>query len=104
MSKIIAVGNIFGRKEKIEITVEKERLMIVCKTYELTEELKKELDSRLERCIKTSSPVGGTYYPPENTLLAAYLGLQNNFFESEDIEIKVDGELESIPYEDGIIY
>lgn len=105
MSKIIATGYIFGSKETIEITLEDERLVVVCKSSELSSELQRAVEDMLKKCIETVNAVGGTYYPPKNTLQAAFNGLQNNFFdEREKPKITVEGELEPIPYKEDRVY
>lgn len=105
MSKIIATGKFFGSLAKFEITVNAEKLYIDCKTEVLSKKRQSIVEEHLANCIKTAEAIGGTYYPPENTLTAAYVGLQNGFFDSKrNVEIKVEGKLEPIPYEDGVIY
>lgn len=55
-------------------------------------------------CIKTAPPIAETYYPPVNSLNAAYSGFHNRFFDNDDFQVEVEGELEQIPYEEGVIY
>ena len=51
-----------------------------------------------------SYPVGGTYFPLKNSLLSLYNLLANYFFDSQTEPIVLEGELEQLPYEEGIIY
>lgn len=46
--------------------------------------------------------VGGTYPAPDGSLLKAYYALERFFDEVQDIN--VDGEIEEIPYEPGVMY
>lgn len=57
----------------------------------------------LKARINAASPIGGTYYPDETEILAYYHSLKTNFFD-ELMDISVEGELETIPYEEGLIY
>lgn len=105
MSKIIAKGIFVGEKRKFEITIEDEKLKIICnEKWWNIKKVREYTEARLKRCISQAEPIGGTYYPPENTLTAAYNGLQNGFFDDNKAEIEVKGELEPIPYEEGRIY
>lgn len=54
------------------------------------------------RLAKIQRPVGGTYYPDENTLISAYNVLENHFFDKL-IDITAD-DVEQIPYEADRIY
>lgn len=62
-----------------------------------------EYQERFDEMLQNPTPIGGTYYPPTNTLLAAYNVMKNMFFDEEP-DVEVIGELEEIPYEEGIIY
>lgn len=53
--------------------------------------------------LQQEHAVGGTYWPKLNTMLHVYNTLQNHAFD-ELIEIQCDGELEEIPYEEGVVY
>lgn len=58
---------------------------------------------QFDEMLRHQTPMGGTYYPPTNTLLAAYNVMKNMFFDTE-VDVEVIGELEEIPYEEGFIY
>ena len=53
--------------------------------------------------LKQEHAIGGTYWPERNTMLHVYNTLQNHTFDKL-IEIECDGQLEEIPYEEGVIY
>ena len=97
MSKVIATGMVCGKRHTFEATLVNGVLHVECKTKKLTDEEQKTLMRVLLKCIRT-------YVPPENTLNAAYSGFHNRFFPNDDYEDKVEGELEPIPYEEGVIY
>lgn len=48
-------------------------------------------------------PMGGTYYPEAGTMQAYYHVLNTVFFNKLNT-IEVEGEIEPIPYEDGVKY
>lgn len=85
MSKIIANG--------IEVELIDGELIVEPEEYQ----------ERFDEMLQHQTPIGGTYYPPTDTLLAAYNVMKNMFFDKEP-DIEVIGELEKIPYEEDIIY
>lgn len=85
MKKIIANG--------IEVELIDDELIVEPEEYQ----------ERFDEMLQNPTPIGGTYYPPTNTLLAAYNVMKNMFFDKEP-DVEVIGELEEIPYEEGIIY
>lgn len=99
MNKIIAKGKLI----KIEMEV-------VCFESEegLSFEFNGNEDSFLERIFRNElekrKPIGGTFYPKTNSLLNAYNVLNSGRFFDELISIKVEGEIEEIPFEKGKIY
>jgi len=104
MSKVIATGMVCGKRHTFEATLVDGALHVECKTKKLTEEEQKTLMRVLLKCIRSAPPIAETYVPPENSLSAAYNGFNNRFFPNDDYEVKVEGELEEIPYEEGVIY
>ena len=95
MGKIIAKGKKYGFKLIVEFELGK--VLFNGKKDELLE------DELLELLEKPKS-IGGTYYPPVDSLLNAMNILQYHFFDESTDEITVEGEIEQIPYEDGKIY
>ena len=53
--------------------------------------------------LKERYPVGGTYYPEENETLNVYNVLENYFFDVR-VKVKVEGDMPTLPYEEGVIY
>ena len=53
--------------------------------------------------LREYHPVGGTYWPEKNTMLHVFNTLSDYTFDKL-IEIDCDGELEEIPYEEGVVY
>lgn len=47
--------------------------------------------------------IGGTYYAEPDSMLNMFNNLKHYFFD-EQVEVKMTGQLEPIPYEDGFIY
>jgi len=95
MNKLIASGVLNSYEIEIEVELIKGKLII-------NEPI---LQPDLDYHLKNAEPIGGTYYPPENTLLAAYNVLNSNFFDvGSNVNIKVIGELEKIPSKENIIY
>lgn len=69
------------------------------------------IDGRKDRFIKDmldsllaiTPPMGGTYYPETGTMQAYYHVLSAAFFTKLNT-IEVEGEIEPIPYEEGVKY
>lgn len=61
--------------------------------------LKPEFDS----LIKKQYPIGGTYFPPINSLLNAKNVLENYFFDKVKT-VQIDEEIEQIPFEENRVY
>jgi hypothetical protein len=102
MSKIIAKGLYLGRECIVECFLEDGFPII-----ELDGEYDEQVQNRFNELLKEAPALGGTYYPPENSLLAAYSVLENTFFdEGSAVEIKTEGNIGKIPIYDGddIVY
>lgn len=98
MSKITVVGKFFG--EQIEIECEKTNNEIITSVDGEENEF---VEEYLETLLSKRYPVGGSYCPPENSMLNVLNVLKYRFFD-ELISIKVEGEIEEIPFEEGKIY
>lgn len=85
MSKITAIKN----NEIITVTKDGENLIV---------EPENAIDDVAFMALDTM-PIGGTYMPESDTLLFYYHVLTQNGY-----TVAVDGELETIPYDDGVIY
>lgn len=95
MSKLIAKGFLHGSERTIEVELVNNNLII-------NEKL---LQPIFNHYLDHQEPIGGTYYPPKNTLLAGYNVLNTSFFDiGSKVNIEVIGELETIPSEEGIVY
>ncbi|MPN52681.1 hypothetical protein SDC9_200343 [bioreactor metagenome] len=102
MSKIIAKGIYLGRECVAECFIEDGSVII-----EIDGEYDKKVQKKFNELLKNCSPIGGTYHPPKNSLLAGYSVLENSFFDiGSNPEINVEGEIETIPTYDieNIIY
>jgi len=88
MSKIIAKGKYLGVERQVECFL-KDGLLIVEIDGEFNQEAQNDFIIKLKKC----PALGGTYYPPENSLLAAYSVLENTFFDDSPIEIKTEGDI-----------
>lgn len=98
MGKVKATGIYLGNQISVEVTQEDGTLVILMDDNESGE-----LQKHLEQCLARQPAMGGTFFPEQNSLLAAFNVLQNTFFDSLE-EITVEGEIEEIPLEDGKIY
>jgi hypothetical protein len=100
VSKITAKGKYLGSKITVECFPEDGSIVI-----ELDGQYDKLIQDRFNKLLKIAPVMGGTYYPPEDSMLAAYSVLESTFFDDgSQVEIKVEGDIGSIPYEDGVVY
>lgn len=94
MAQIVAKGKVRNK-----------RMIVICEDMKFTFDGKENKD--LERLILSESesvpPIGGTYYPEKNTMLAVKSVLENIFFD-ELLAIDVTGDIGTIPYEENVIY
>ena len=95
MGKITAKGKKYGHKLTVEYDMK--NVLFNGKEDELLEE-------ELSELLEDPKPMGGTYYPPVDSLLNAYNILQYHFFDESTEDIKVEGEIEEIPHEEGTVY
>ena len=98
MAKIIATGIHICNRITVEVTKEDGTLVITTYGFE-SPELQKDFDE----CIANQPPMGGSFYPKPDSMLAAFNVLSNKFFDTLE-EITVEGDLGEIPHEDGVIY
>lgn len=94
MDSVIATGKIGEELITVIVTKEKDKFSI---TFNGKEDNKQRL--MLEMMIDALPPTGGTYYPTKNDLFAYHSVLETMFF-TELINIIVEGELDTMPYED----
>jgi len=100
VNKIIAQGEVNGITKYIECFMENGSPII-----EVNYEFNEREQERFEKLLKTPSALGGTYYPPSNSLLAAYSVLQFNYFDDpKEVKIEVIGDIGKIPGEEGVVY
>ena len=99
MGKVIASGIYFGNRITVEVVLEDGTLLILMDgEFEVPD-----IQKRLDELIKVQPAMGGTYFPDENSLLAAYNVLKHTFFDTLE-EIIVEGDIGEIPYEKNMIY
>lgn len=102
MGKIIAKGKILGFERVITCT-----LVDGYPVIEVDGEYDEDIQSIFfDALLKNPPPIGGTYYPPADSMLAAYSVLQSKFFDmGSPVEIEVEGDIGEIPTpEDDVIY
>jgi hypothetical protein len=98
--KITAKGKYLGGKIMVECFPEHGSIVI-----ELDGQYDKLIQDRFNKFLKTAPAMGGTYLPPEDSMLAAYSVLEGVFFDDgSQVELEVEGDIGIIPYEDGIVY
>ena len=98
MGKIIATGIYFGHRITLEAVFEDGTVVILMNEMEVPH-----IQKRFDELVKVQPAMGGTYFPDENSLLAAYNVLQNTFFDILE-DITVEGDIGEIPYEEGKVY
>lgn len=102
MPKIIAKGKYLGVERLVECFL-KDGLLTIEIDGEFNQEAQNDFITKLKKC----PAIGGTYYPPENSLLAAYSVLESVFFDDGSIPtIEAIGDIGKIPTYDleGIVY
>lgn len=99
MAKITATGKWHGMKFTIIASDEDGEL----KLTEVDGNQYSLIDDHYDDCAEMMTPLGGTYYPEADSMLGAYTILTNDFFD-ELISIDVEGDIGTIPYEEGVIY
>ncbi len=98
MGKVIATGIYFGHRITVEAIFEDGMIVILVDEMEVPH-----IQEHFDELVKVQPAMGGTYFPDENSLLAAYNVLQNTFFDTLE-EISVEGDIGEIPYEEDKIY
>lgn len=100
MARIKAIGKRNGIEMDVEVIMEDgSPLISIDGDYDET------LQEEFNELLKNVQPIGGTYYPQPNTLLAAYSVLQLSFFDNI-VDVEVIGDIGEIPtYEsEDIVY
>lgn len=98
-NRIIAKGKWNGYTCEVVCTLEDGELIL-----DVDGEEDHVAERRLADLIQDQPPIGGTYYPEPNSLLAAFNVLKNTFFDDKDVEIEIEGDIGTIPHEEGVIY
>lgn len=98
MDKVTATGTLFGQTIKVECEKRDGDLVL---DFDGRENAFFEKIAR--EGLEDVRPVGGTYFPPANSLLNAYNYFQYYFFDKLT-SIEIEGEIEEVPYEEGVIY
>ncbi len=101
MAKIIATGKRFGVSQTIECFMEDGAPII-----EVNGEYDETIQEYFNHLMETPPAIGGTYYPPQGSMLAAHSVLEFAFFDDRNVIIKVEGDIGEIPVYDGedIVY
>lgn len=100
MARVKAIGKRNGIEMDVEVFMEDGSLLIsIDGDYDET------FQEEFNELLKNVQPIGGTYYPQPNTLLAAYSVLQLSFFDNI-VDVEVIGDIGKIPtYEsEDIVY
>lgn len=99
-NKIIAEGKVNGIRKHVECFIEDGSPII-----EVDYAFDEKEQERFNELLKNPPALGGTYYPPSNSLLVAYSVLQFNYFDlGSTVDIKIIGDIGEIPHEKGVVY
>ncbi|HHV35560.1 MAG TPA: hypothetical protein GXX59_08280 [Syntrophomonadaceae bacterium] len=101
MAKITATGKRFGVSQTVECFMEDGAPVI-----EANGEYDEATQEHFNRLMETPPAIGGTYYPPQGSMLAAHSVLEFTFFDDRNVTVKVEGDIGEIPVydEEGIVY
>lgn len=95
MVKIMAKGKILDVNVTIVVSEKDEKITVDADTF--TKE-------RLKCYMSNIPKIGGTFIPDKNSILAYYsIFLYSDFF-SKSPNIEIEGDLPTLPYEEGVIY
>ena len=98
MAKVIATGLYYGNRITVESVIEDGILKIYVNEMDIPD-----IQNTFYELVKTQPAMGGTYYPDENSLLAAFNVLQHTFFDLLE-EIHIEGNIGTIPFKQDKIY
>lgn len=103
--KITAVGEMLGIDVTVTCTL-KDNIPMIQVEGELLSEVIELLQAQFNSKLKNPPVLGGTFYPPENSMMAAFSILQSGFFDRGTLkELTVDGDIGQVPMNDpDIIY
>ena len=98
MAKIKAVGKVNGYECEVECSDTGNELVIDFDGEE-NEQLERQFRYELNKC----HAVGGTYHPPQESMINALNVLEYYFFD-EKVQVIVEGDIGEIPGEKDVIY
>ena len=94
-------GNRFG---ELEFVLEEANGKLIVSESDYEKRFNDDLLSDINKAINEKQrSIGGTYYPKPNTIMAAYLALQDGFFDDDNYKLELIDEPE-LPYEDNVVY
>lgn len=98
MARITAKGTLYG-----------DRITVVCSEgengirVEFNGKQHELYEAKFRMHLKNPPPMGGTYYPEENSMLNAFNVLENAFFDHVT-SVEAEGDIGEVPHESGLIY
>ena len=98
MDKVIAKGIYCSNTITVEAVIEKGKLKIYVDEKEIPD-----IQNKIDDLVKSQVAIGGTFYPDDNSLLAAYNVLKYTFFDSL-LQIQVQGNIGKIPFKKNRVY
>ena len=98
MAKINAMGKVNGYECEVECSDTGDELVIGFNGEE-DEQLERQFRHELNKC----HAVGGTYHPPQESMINALNVLEYYFFD-EKVQVIVEGDIGEIPGEKDVIY
>ena len=96
-----AKGHRYG---EIEFILKETNGKIIVSESNYDERFNNDLLSDINQAINEKQRcIGGSFYPKPNTIMAAYLALQDGFFDNDNYKLELIDEPE-LPYEEGVVY
>jgi len=98
-SRITARGTRWGNNYEVSVTQDENDIITVLFNGHEQDILRKGLEKESE----FTPPMANNYHPEPGTMLAFYYAFETSYFDELE-SLHVEGDIGTIPYEDGVLY